>query len=131
MQARADKEPCNQVMADLLEAIDYETWLFDSHEPRQAETKWKNVSDFVGWMNKKSEADDKSLIAMTQLIALLNLLESRDQEADAVSLSTLHASKGLEYGHVYLVGVEEGILPHERSEAPERSEEHTSELQSL
>jgi ATP-dependent DNA helicase Rep len=123
IQARAEKEPCNQVMTDLLEAIDYEAWLFDSHEPRQAETKWKNVSDFVGWMNRKSEADDKTLIAMSQLIALLNLLESRDQETDAVSLSTLHAAKGLEYGHVYLVGVEEGILPHERSESPDQIEE--------
>jgi ATP-dependent DNA helicase Rep len=123
MQARAEKEPCNEVMNDLLSAIDYEAWLFDSHEPRQAESKWKNVSDFVGWINRKSEADEKTMIAMTQMIALLNLLESRDQETDAVSLSTLHAAKGLEFGHVFLVGVEEGILPHERSEAPEQIEE--------
>ena len=123
MQARAEKEPCNEVMNDLLSAIDYEAWLFDSHEPRQAETKWKNVSDFVGWINRKSETDEKSMIAMTQTIALLNLLESRDQETDAVSLSTLHAAKGLEFGHVFLVGVEENILPHERSETPEQIEE--------
>jgi ATP-dependent DNA helicase Rep len=123
MQARAEKEPCTEVMNDLLSAIDYEAWLFDSHEPRQAETKWKNVQDFVGWMNRKSESDEKTMIAMTQLIALLNLLESRDQETDAVSLSTLHAAKGLEFGHVFLVGVEENILPHERSEAPEQIEE--------
>ncbi|MFA5371438.1 MAG: UvrD-helicase domain-containing protein [Sideroxydans sp.] len=123
MQARAEKEPCNEVLNDLLHAIDYEAWLFDSFDPRQAENKWKNVQDFIGWMNRKSEADDKSLIAMTQLIALLNLLESRDQETDALSLSTLHAAKGLEFGHVFLVGVEEGILPHERSETPEQVEE--------
>jgi len=123
MQERAAKEPCNEVMNDLLSAIDYEAWLFDSHEPRQAETKWKNVSDFVGWINRKSETDEKTMIAMTQTIALLNLLESRDQATDAVSLSTLHAAKGLEFGHVFLVGVEENILPHERSEAPEQIEE--------
>ncbi|GAB1232533.1 UvrD-helicase domain-containing protein [Ferrigenium sp. UT4] len=123
MQARAEKEPCNEVLHDLLSAIDYEAWLFDSFDPRQAESKWKNVQDFIGWMNRKSEADEKTLIAMTQLIALLNLLESREQETDAVSLSTLHAAKGLEFGHVFLVGVEEGILPHERSETPEQVEE--------
>ncbi|MBI5660312.1 MAG: UvrD-helicase domain-containing protein [Nitrosomonadales bacterium] len=123
MTARAEKEPCQEVMGALLAAIDYEAWLFDSHEPRQAETKWSNVQDFVGWINRKSEADEKTLIAMTQTIALLNLLESREQETDAVSLSTLHAAKGLEFGHVFLSGVEEGILPHERSEAPEQIEE--------
>jgi len=123
MQERAEKDPCNEVMADLLAAIDYEAWLFDSQEPRQAETRWKNVGEFVGWMNRKAEEDEKSLIGMTQTIALMNLLESREKETDAVTLSTLHASKGLEFGHVFLVGVEETILPHERSEAPEQIEE--------
>ncbi|MCE9550189.1 MAG: UvrD-helicase domain-containing protein, partial [Betaproteobacteria bacterium] len=123
MEARADKEECAAVMADLMSAIDYEAWLFDNHEPRQAESKWANVTDFVGWINRKSEADDKTLLAMTQTIALMNLLESREEEADAVSLSTLHAAKGLEFGHVFMVGVEEGTLPHHQSEQPEQIEE--------
>jgi ATP-dependent DNA helicase Rep len=123
MEARAGREECAPVLADLMHAIDYEAWLFDSHEPRQAETKWANVADFVAWINRKSEADSKTLLAMTQTIALMNLLESRDQEPDAVSLSTLHAAKGLEFGHVFLVGVEEGILPHRQSELPQQIEE--------
>ncbi len=123
MQERAGKEECTPVITDLMAAIDYEAWLFDTHEPRQAETKWENVSDFVGWIKRKSEADSKTLLEITQTIALMNLLESRQEEFDAVSLSTLHAAKGLEYGHVFMVGVEEGILPHERSELPEQIEE--------
>jgi ATP-dependent DNA helicase Rep len=123
MQERAAKEECTPVLTDLMSAIDYEAWLFDTHEPRQAESKWSNVSVFVAWINRKSTADEKTLLAMTQTIALMNLLESREEETDAVSLSTLHAAKGLEYGHVYMVGVEDGVLPHERSESPEQIEE--------
>lgn len=123
MQERAEKEECTPVLNDLMTAIDYEAWLFDSHEPRQAEIKWKNVSDLIGWINRKSAADEKSLLAMTQTIALMNLLESREEEADTVTLSTLHAAKGLEFGHVFMVGVEEGVLPHQRSESAEQIEE--------
>jgi len=123
MQERAEKEECTPVLSDLMAAIDYEAWLFDSHEPRQAEIKWSNVSDFIGWINRKSAADEKSLMAMTQTIALMNLLESREEVADTVTLSTLHAAKGLEFGHVFMVGVEEGVLPHQRSESAEQIEE--------
>lgn len=123
MEARAGEEECAAVITDLMAAIDYEAWLFDSHEPRQAESKWANVADFVGWIKRKAEADSKTLLEMTQTIALMNLLESRTEEPDAVSLSTLHAAKGLEFGHVFMIGVEEGILPHRQSELPEQIEE--------
>ncbi len=61
---------------------------------------------------------------MAQSIALINLLDKQEgEEIDAVRLSTLHAAKGLEYGHVFVVGVEEGILPHRESLDPVRIEE--------
>jgi ATP-dependent DNA helicase Rep len=46
------------------------------------------------------------------MVALMTMLEGQDEDPDAVRMSTLHASKGLEFPHVFLVGVEEGILPH-------------------
>ena len=49
---------------------------------------------------------------MAQHISLVTRLEGRDEDGDAVRLSTVHASKGLEYPHVFLIGVEEGIMPH-------------------
>jgi ATP-dependent DNA helicase Rep len=98
--------------------------LYDHDEPRAAENKWKNVLDFIGWLTKKgedstefgNEKDGKNLLELTQMVSLMSMLEGQENgEPDAVKLSTLHAAKGLEFGHVFLIGVEEGILPHSSS----------------
>ena len=116
LEARADKDSCAELLDELLRAINYETWLYDSHEARQAEGKWKNVCDFIAWIKRKAEADEKNLLEMVQTIALINMLEGKNQEQDAVSLSTLHAAKGLEFPHVFIIGVEEDILPFRDSD---------------
>ncbi len=116
ISARAEADPCDELLDELLRAINYEAWLFDTHEARQAESRWKNVDDFIGWLKRKSEADEKSLIVMVQTIALINMLEGKNEEPDAVTLSTLHASKGLEFPHVFIVGAEEEILPFRDSD---------------
>lgn len=132
LQARAVRDPAGEVLNDLLTTIQYEAFLYDAEEPRAAESKWKNVMDFVGWLTKKGEgstdfgleADQKNLLELTQMVSLMSMLEGRDEgEVDAVKLSTLHASKGLEFGHVFLIGVEEGILPHQVSIDEEQIEE--------
>jgi len=123
LQERADKDPCGELLDELLRAINYETWLYDSHEPRQADTKWENVQGFIGWLKRKAEADEKSLIDMVQTIALINMLEGKDEEPDAVALSTLHAAKGLEFPHVFIVGAEEDILPFRDSDEKQIEEE--------
>jgi ATP-dependent DNA helicase Rep len=123
-QGRAEREPAHQVLPDLLKAIDYETYLYDHEEERAAQTRWTNVCEFANWLNRKGEQDGKTLIDLSQSIALINMLDKQnDEEVDAVQLSTLHASKGLEYKHVFLVGVEEGILPHRESTDPAKIEE--------
>ena len=132
LQARAVRDPAGEVLNDLLTTIQYEAFLYDAEEPRAADSKWKNVMDFVGWLTKKGEgstdfgleADQKNLLELTQMVSLMSMLEGRDEgEVDAVKLSTLHASKGLEFGHVFLIGVEEGILPHQVSIDAEQIEE--------
>ena len=98
--------------------------------------KMANVMDFINWLTKKgedstgfdnkfgNESDGKTLLELTQMISLMSMLEGReDGEPDAVKLSTLHAAKGLEFGHVFLVGCEEGILPHQVSIDGEQIEE--------
>ena len=123
IQERAEKESCGELLDELLRAINYENWLYDSFEPRQAEGKWKNVEEFIDWLKRKSDADEKSLIEMVQTVALISMLEGKDQEPDAVSLSTLHAAKGLEFPHVFIIGAEEDILPFRDSDEKQIEEE--------
>ena len=123
LHARAAREPAAQVMPDLLSAIAYEAWLLEHDEARAARIKLTNVQDFCDWLGKKGDEEQKTLIDLTQTIALINMLDKQDADLDAVQLSTLHAAKGLEFKHVFLIGIEEGVLPHREAEADNRIEE--------
>jgi ATP-dependent DNA helicase Rep len=112
---RAAREPAGAVLDDLLKAIGYEAWLFEQNEVRDAEARWTNVRDFIGWLTGKGEEEKKSLLELAQTVALVTMLDKQDENMDAVQLATLHAAKGLEFRHVHLVGVEEGSLPHRES----------------
>lgn len=125
LEYRAAKEAVEPVMNDLLAGIGYEAWLHDEDDKRLALVRWENVQELTKWLTRKGEEDGKSLIELTQTIALINLLDKQEDGSrpDAVQLSTLHAAKGLEFRHVFLIGVEEGVLPHRESQAPDKIEE--------
>ena len=113
LRHRAAREPAGRLLDELVADIGYEDFLVSTCDRKQAETRSKSVRDFIGWLSRKGEADGKNLLELTQMIALITMLEGKEEATpDAVRLSTLHAAKGLEFPHVFLVGLEEGLLPH-------------------
>ncbi|MFT6098135.1 MAG: ATP-dependent DNA helicase Rep [Arenicella sp.] len=119
MMERALTDPPLQLIDDILDDIGYEEWVTrQSASPEQAEMRWRNVTDLLNWVKsivKKNE--DKMLADVVATVSLMGILEknSDDEDANVVSLMTLHASKGLEFPHVTIVGMEEEILPHKVS----------------
>ncbi|MGF1835385.1 DNA helicase Rep [Photobacterium sanguinicancri] len=115
----------------LVRDIHYEDWLYEtSPSPKAAEMRMKNVSDLYSWVTADLEGDNydqevKNLKEVVQRLTLRDMMErgEDDEDADQVQLMTLHASKGLEFPYVYLVGAEEGILPHQTSVDEDNVEE--------
>lgn len=110
-----------QVIRNLVDEIDYETYLVDnSKTPAAAEKRMGNVNELMTWIERlnPSPEEEKDISEIVNYMMLMNILERQEddeQEADSVNLSTLHASKGLEYPNVYIIGMEEDILPHRAS----------------
>lgn len=112
-QQQASCKPAGEFLQDLLTTIQFEAHLLLHEEGKSGEIKWRNVMDLQRWIANKGEKDGKNIVEIAQTIALITLLEGKEQEeVDAVNMMTLHASKGLEFPYVFLVGCEEGVFPH-------------------
>ena len=132
-------EDAKALLLGWLKDIGYEQHLFDSEDSEKLATaRWGNVLDFVDWMARRCggeitqdggttfESERQSVLQVAQTISVIISLAERSDEQDVVTLSTLHAAKGLEWPHVVLVGVNEGLLPFRSGDqdmTPERLEE--------
>nr|WP_316642740.1 UvrD-helicase domain-containing protein [uncultured Roseateles sp.] len=135
-------EDARALLLEWLKDIGYEQHLYDGEESEKvAAAKWKNVLDFIDWMSKRCggqitqdsgtfESPKQTVLEVAQTISVIISLAERGDDQDQVTLSTLHASKGLEWPHVVLAGVNEGLLPF-KSEDEDMTAERLEEERRL
>ncbi len=117
----AENEPIAMLRSMVMD-IDYENWLRqNASSDKVAEFRMSNVWFLIEALKNTLERDEEGDMTIEQAIAKLvlrDMLERQQEEeegAEGVQMMTLHASKGLEFPYVFIMGMEEEILPHRSS----------------
>ncbi|MGQ7845016.1 UvrD-helicase domain-containing protein [Granulosicoccus sp. 3-233] len=117
------------VVKGVFEDIDYTDWLQQVHDsPPKAQRAIENTGELLAWIERlltDEDQKDQPLSEVVRSLCLHDMLSRQDDESDdnQVQMMTLHAAKGLEYPHVFMVGMEEELLPHRNSVEADTIEE--------
>jgi ATP-dependent DNA helicase Rep len=128
-QQRAGRDHPVETVRAMLSGLDYEGWIHqNASSDAVGKRRWGNVEELVQWLQRLHEGDlaKDNLADMVRHLSLQDVLERQEDDAghaEQVHLMTLHSAKGLEFPHVFLVGMEEEILPHRTSIEEETIEE--------
>lgn len=134
LAAKVDELTVTELTEEVLERTGYRLELVREGTIESA-TRLENVDEFISvTQNFEQRSDDKSLVAFLTELALIADIDTLDVDhpekkgEDTVTLMTLHSAKGLEFPHVFLIGMEEGIFPHSRALTEEAEMEEERRL---
>jgi ATP-dependent exoDNAse (exonuclease V) beta subunit len=127
LRAFAERERLTPLVKRLIERTGYLAWL-EERKDAESVDRAANVREFLNVVQRFEETTeqtlgDTSLMAFLQHVALVTDADTLGERGNQVLLMTLHTAKGLEFPVVFLVGLENGLLPHALSETPADIEE--------
>ncbi len=122
LTAQSRELSLSSLLDEIWEHTGYRRYILDKED---GEDRWENVMELKNVASEYDElAPEEALTAFLEKVSLVSDIDELDEKADAVTLITLHQAKGLEFPAVFIVGLEEGILPHRKSfDDPEEMEE--------
>jgi ATP-dependent DNA helicase UvrD/PcrA len=127
LRGRLGVLPLPELLDEVLEASGYRAMLADGSE--EGEDRWANLLELREVTRRYDDlAPEDALDRLLEETALVADQDSYEGEADAVTLITLHAAKGLEFPVVFIAGMEEGVFPHNRALDDERELEEERRL---
>lgn len=115
LSEKVHSEKASAIIRYVLEDSGYKKMLQEDGSV-EAESRLENISELVSVASKYDALENgMSLNVFLEEVALISDLDGINENQQAVTLMTLHSAKGLEYPHVFMIGLEEGIFPHSRS----------------
>ena len=127
LRLKISKLPAANFIKYLLKSISYKEHLED--DTLKAEERWENIEELVSLSSSLNNLPPpRGIEALLEEAALMSEADEIEPETNRVHLMTLHASKGLEFPIVFMVGLEEGIFPHARSLQSEQELEEERRL---